>query len=77
MEEIERTAQTNVNGPLYMINAVLPHMPPGGRIINVSSTQAKRGGDMTPAYAASKAALDNLTWSLAGPVCTHHTVIRG
>ncbi|KAJ2972477.1 hypothetical protein NQ176_g7134 [Zarea fungicola] len=65
-EEIEQTFRTNVNGALYMINAVMPHMPRGGRIINISSAMAVRGNDITIGYAASKAALDNLTWSLAG-----------
>lgn len=67
-EEIEQTFRTNVNGPLYMINAVIPHMPSGGRIINVSSAMAVRGSEVTIGYAASKAALDNITWSLAGVV---------
>lgn len=69
-EEIEQTFRTNVNGALYMINAVMPHMPRGGRIINISSAMAVRGNDITIGYAASKAALDNLTWSLAGVVRT-------
>ncbi|KAJ6786728.1 hypothetical protein PWT90_09666 [Aphanocladium album] len=64
--ELDSTYKINVNGPLYMINAIVPHMPPGGRIINVSSTQAKTGNQITFPYAATKAALDNLTWSLAG-----------
>ncbi|KAJ4154742.1 hypothetical protein LMH87_000021 [Akanthomyces muscarius] len=65
-QDLNQVYQTNVNGPLYMINAVVPHMPTGGRIVNVSSTQAQRGHNMLLSYAASKAALDNLTWSLAG-----------
>ncbi len=68
-QDLNQVYQTNVNGPLYMINAVVPHMPTGGRIVNVSSTQAQRGHNMLLSYAASKAALDNLTWSLAGVVC--------
>lgn len=67
-EELDQTYRTNVHGPLFMINAVVPHMPAGGRIINVSSSYSKNGNQLTPAYAASKAAVDNLTWSLAGVV---------
>ncbi|EFY88520.1 short-chain dehydrogenase, putative [Metarhizium acridum CQMa 102] len=64
--EADRVYQINVNGPLYMTNAVVPHMPPGGRIINISSTNAKLGHEMISTYAASKAALDNLSVSWAG-----------
>ncbi|KAK9437895.1 NAD(P)-binding domain protein [Metarhizium brunneum] len=64
--EVDRVYQINVNGPLYMAHAVVPHMPPGGRIINVSSTNAKLGHEMLSTYSASKAALDNLTVSWAG-----------
>ncbi|KAG8411948.1 hypothetical protein J3459_016139 [Metarhizium acridum] len=66
--EADRVYQINVNGPLYMTNAVVPHMPPGGRIINISSTNAKLGHEMISTYAASKAALDNLSVSWAGEV---------
>ncbi|KID75032.1 Versicolorin reductase 1 [Metarhizium brunneum] len=64
--ETDRVYQINVNGPLYMAHAVVPHMPPGGRIINVSSTNAKLGHELLSTYSASKAALDNLTVSWAG-----------
>ena len=43
-------------------------MPPGGRIINISSTNSKRGNVNISTYAASKAALDNLTWTWAEEV---------
>ncbi|EFY94118.1 hypothetical protein MAA_10422 [Metarhizium robertsii ARSEF 23] len=64
--EADRVYQINVNGPLYMAHAVVPHMPPGGRIINISSTNAKLGHELLSTYSASKAALDNLTVSWAG-----------
>lgn len=66
--EADRVYQINVNGPLYMGHAVVPHMPPGGRIINISSTNAKLGHELLSTYSASKAALDNLTVSWAGEV---------
>lgn len=66
--ETAKVYQVNANGPLYMVSSVVPHMPPGGRIINVSSTQSKQGSEMVSTYAASKAALDNLTVSWAGEV---------
>ena len=60
--------QTNVLGPFFVVNAAAPHMPRGGRIINVSSTAARGGTPQLSAYAASKAALDILTWNWAAEV---------
>ncbi|KAG9253146.1 uncharacterized protein F5Z01DRAFT_175799 [Emericellopsis atlantica] len=65
VEELAKVFQTNTLGPFYMVNAVVPHMPNGGRIINVSSTNSKRGNAHISTYAASKAALDSLTWTWA------------
>ncbi|KAF4119361.1 3-oxoacyl-[acyl-carrier protein] reductase [Geosmithia morbida] len=64
-EELARMMSVNVLGPFYMVNSVTPHMPRGGRIINVSSTAAVRGNPAISIYAASKAALENLTWTWA------------
>lgn len=68
VEQLAKVFQTNVLGPFYMVNAVVPHMPRGGRIINISSTNAKRGNPKLSSYAASKAALDSLTWTWAEEV---------
>ncbi|RYP50359.1 hypothetical protein DL768_004124 [Monosporascus sp. mg162] len=65
VEQLAKVFQLNVLGPFYMVNSVVPHMPPGGRIINISSTNSKRGNVNISTYAASKAALDNLTWTWA------------
>jgi NAD(P)-dependent dehydrogenase (short-subunit alcohol dehydrogenase family) len=69
VEILGKLLQTNVLGPFFMVNAVVPHMPPGGRIINISSTNSKRGNTFISTYAASKAALDSLTWTWAAEVC--------
>ncbi|KAJ4258897.1 hypothetical protein NW762_007984 [Fusarium torreyae] len=66
VEQLTKVFQTNVLGPFYMVHYVVPHMPRGGRIVNISSTNSKRGNVQISAYAASKAALDNLTWTWAG-----------
>ena len=68
VEQLAKVFQTNVLGPFYMVHAVVPHMPYGGRIINISSTNSKRGNAKISTYAASKAALDNLTWTWAEEV---------
>jgi len=57
----------NVRGPFATIRAFAPLLKEGGDsvIINVSSIAAFNGGGSSMAYAASKAALDTLTMSLA------------
>jgi len=57
----------NVRGPFATIRAFAPLLREGGDsvIINVSSIAAFNGGGSSMAYAASKAALDTLTMSLA------------
>ncbi|KAJ6784829.1 hypothetical protein PWT90_06809 [Aphanocladium album] len=64
-QQLSHLLHVNILGPFYMVNSVLPHMPCGGRIINISSTNSKRGNVNVPTYAASKAALDSLTWTWA------------
>lgn len=65
-DDIWRTMTTNFAGPLFMVQAVLPSIRRGGRIINLSSRLARApssGGVYV--YAASKAALENFTRNLA------------
>lgn len=67
-EDITRTFDVNVKGPIFVAQAAVPHMPPGGRVINITSTSSKLGQADIPIYGASKAALDSLTWSWAKEV---------
>ena len=57
----------NVVGPWQMVRAVAPHMKAGGSgaIVNISSLAAMRGTGSSVAYAASKAAINAMTLSLA------------
>jgi 3-oxoacyl-[acyl-carrier protein] reductase len=55
----------NVRGPLLLIKAVVPHLRKPGRIINMSSVGAHIGPAMLSVYAASKAAIEGMTKSLA------------
>jgi 3-oxoacyl-[acyl-carrier protein] reductase len=57
----------NVVGPWQMVRAVVPHMKAGGKgaIVNISSVAAMRGTGSSVAYAASKAALNTMSLSLA------------
>lgn len=63
--QLERTFRTNVFAMFYLVRAALPHMPPGGAIINTSSVTAYRGHPKLIDYAASKGAIVTLTRSLA------------
>jgi 3-oxoacyl-[acyl-carrier protein] reductase len=59
--------RVNVVGPWQMVRAVAGHMKAGGKgaIVNISSVAAIRGTGSSVAYAASKAALNAMTLSLA------------
>lgn len=57
----------NLEGPLRMSQCIAPHMRDngGGSIINIATMAAYSGGSGVNAYGASKAALINLTKSMA------------
>ncbi|GKU06442.1 unnamed protein product [Fusarium langsethiae] len=63
--DITQLFDVNVKGTIFVAQAVVPVMPPGGRIVNISSISSKMGDDSVPIYGASKAAIDSLTWSWA------------
>lgn len=67
-QEWRRVMAVNVDGAFYWARATMPGMKKKkwGRIVNVSSIDAKTGGlTAGTAYAASKGALASLTFSLA------------
>jgi NAD(P)-dependent dehydrogenase (short-subunit alcohol dehydrogenase family) len=70
----QRTFAVNVEGPLLLMQAVArvmlaqhPQQRTGcrGKLITISSPAARHGRPMVPAYGASKAALNHLSWSAA------------
>ncbi|KIV90793.1 hypothetical protein PV10_05401 [Exophiala mesophila] len=64
-EDLERVFNVNVFGPVFMMHAVVPVMPRGGRIINISSIASKLGLSVIPLYGAAKAAQDQLAYTAA------------
>lgn len=63
----QKTLEVNVLGAFWLAQAVVPHMRQrgGGKLINVTSVNGIRPGTMQGVYSASKAALINLTQTLA------------
>ncbi|HEX3967855.1 MAG TPA: SDR family oxidoreductase [Edaphobacter sp.] len=64
-EEFEHTFRTNVFGTFFLTKAALTKMRPGGAIINTASIQVYEPSKELIAYAATKAAIANMTKSLA------------
>lgn len=62
-QEWDRIIRTNVYGPFYLVQAVLPHMRKqgSGNIVNISSNVTQRFPAAYGAYTVSKSALDTLT----------------
>jgi NAD(P)-dependent dehydrogenase (short-subunit alcohol dehydrogenase family) len=90
-EEWNRVMAVNVNAPFFLIREAFRHMPTDGTasIVNLLSITAKLGAGGAPdaafppylpstaAYAASKAALQNLTASLSRELAGHRIRVNG
>jgi serine 3-dehydrogenase len=64
-ERLSRLFEVNVSAALELVQAALPHMPAGARIINLSSVVAQHlPSAKFAAYAATKTALDGLSEGL-------------
>jgi 3-oxoacyl-[acyl-carrier protein] reductase len=66
-DDIRTVLETNITGTMNMSRAVIPHMMARrrGKIINLSSVSADKGGRGQTNYAASKGAINAFTRSLA------------
>jgi NAD(P)-dependent dehydrogenase (short-subunit alcohol dehydrogenase family) len=63
-EDVRHVFEVNTMGPLNCIQAALPHMGSGGRIINVSSVVGRRSVPKVGGYCATKFALNALSDAL-------------
>jgi NADP-dependent 3-hydroxy acid dehydrogenase YdfG len=63
-EDLRHVFEVNTLGPLNCIQASLPHMRSGGRIINVSSVVGRRSVPKVGGYCATKFALNALSDAL-------------
>ncbi|CAG8954716.1 hypothetical protein HYFRA_00004639 [Hymenoscyphus fraxineus] len=61
VQDFEKVYKLNVLAPLLLTQAILPYLPPRGRIINISSVGARAGFANLGLYCSSKAALEGLT----------------
>lgn len=67
-----RSFEVAVVGPILLLQAAYPYIPQGGRIINIGSVSSKLGFVQMPIYATAKAAMDQLTFTLAREVRRPH-----
>ncbi|KAH8812678.1 hypothetical protein F5884DRAFT_855973 [Xylogone sp. PMI_703] len=70
LERYNAVMDTNVRGPILLVQAALPYIPRGGRIINIGSFATRNvnigpGIPPMPLYIASKIALEGLTQNWA------------
>lgn len=63
--QLERTFRTNIFSMFYMVQACLPRLKNGARIINTASVTAYRGSAGLLDYSATKGAVVSFTRSLA------------
>jgi NAD(P)-dependent dehydrogenase (short-subunit alcohol dehydrogenase family) len=64
-EQFDRVFKTNVYALFWLCKAAIPHLQPGAAIINTSSVEAYQPDPSLFDYAATKAAIVNMTKSLA------------
>ncbi|KAI0017939.1 hypothetical protein F4780DRAFT_561209 [Xylariomycetidae sp. FL0641] len=74
VESIQTQFSINTFAAVFMVRAVVPHMPRGGRVVNVSSVASKLGMKGIPFYSAAKAALDCLTYTWADEFGRSHGI---
>jgi NAD(P)-dependent dehydrogenase (short-subunit alcohol dehydrogenase family) len=64
-DEMDRVLRTNLHAVFWLCHAARPHLGRGSSIINTSSVQAYQPSQQLLDYAATKAAINNLTVNLA------------
>jgi len=65
LESFDRQMAVNVRAPFALSQAALPHLRPGGCIVNISSIAGYSGFPQSAAYCATKGAVELMTKALA------------
>jgi len=68
-EDAHRQLEVNLFGISNMVNAALPYLREGGRIVNISSVAAVVPIPFQAWYSASKAAVNSYSMALANELC--------
>ena len=71
-----RTIDTNLTGVYLVTREALPLMPPGGRIVNMSSVLGRFGVAGYTAYCASKHGVIGFTRALALELASKHITVN-
>ncbi|RLE74367.1 MAG: 3-oxoacyl-ACP reductase [Thermoprotei archaeon] len=77
-DEWEHVLRVNLTGYFNCTKAVVPYMIKrgGGKIINIASVAGKMGGTIGPHYAASKAGIFGMTFSLAQELLKYNITVN-
>lgn len=77
-QDFDLCYQVNLKGIWNVVSAFTPHFAEHrqGKIVNISSTGGRGGDPLFPAYCASKAAVINLTQSLAVQLAPHNVNVN-
>src|ERR687885_1741000 len=70
-DEWRKVLEANLTGPFLLTKAVIPYMPEGGSIINITSGVSIEGRPHWGAYSVSKFGLEGLTQILAAELEEH------
>lgn len=74
--DMERVFRTNIFGYFFMVQAALPHLKSGARIINTASVVAYRGQPQLIDYSMTKGAIVALTRSLAARFADQNILVN-
>lgn len=75
-EQVVRTFETNVFSTFWLTKALAPQLADGGSVVVTTSVQAYSPSDHLLDYAATKAALNNLTVNLASELGSQGTRVN-
>lgn len=76
LSDYENVYNVNIRGTILLTQAVLPHLAPRARIINISSVGGRAGFANLSLYTSSKAALEGLTRSWAAELGANGTTVN-